>query len=375
MNDSLSYALVTPRAVAKGRAGGALARLLSRTDLDLVGARMVAADGAFAAKYAGALRGRAPEGESALLASYVERNLALGGELQGMLLLFSGENPCEKLLDACGEVCAGLGGRTIRDTFGEIAFPPGGGGEPSHFEPAVIFPRSQKDADADLLMFAGFLEGKENLGPDPAGAERALVILKPDNWERNSTRPGAIIDIFSRTGLRIAAAKIHRMSLAEALEFYGPVEAALREKLAGKFGRRARELLEKEFGFAMGEGAAGAVEEAFGAECAANEFSRIVEFMSGRRPGHPRPDEPGDAKSMVLVYEGEGAVEKIRCALGPTNPADAPDGTVRREHGATIMVNAAHASDSAESYRRERGVLKLDENSLGATIRERLGRG
>jgi len=46
---------------------------------------------------------------------------------------------------------------------------------------------------------------------------------------------------------------------------------------------------------------------------------------------------------------------KIREVLGPTDPAKAPPGSIRREFGSTIMVNAAHASDSPDNARREMG--------------------
>jgi nucleoside diphosphate kinase len=64
------------------------------------------------------------------------------------------------------------------------------------------------------------------------------------------------------------------------------------------------------------------------------------------------------------VYEGENAVRKIRDVLGPTDPTKAPGGTVRSEFGSNIMVNTAHASDSAENARREMGILKLHEGNF-----------
>ncbi|MDC7245935.1 MAG: nucleoside-diphosphate kinase, partial [Sphaerochaetaceae bacterium] len=42
MENSLSYVLVTPYTIAKSRTGGVLARLLSRSDVELVGAQMIA---------------------------------------------------------------------------------------------------------------------------------------------------------------------------------------------------------------------------------------------------------------------------------------------------------------------------------------------
>ena len=75
---------------------------------------------------------------------------------------------------------------------------------------------------------------------------------------------------------------------------------------------------------------------------------------------------------MILVYEGENAVQKIRDVLGPTDPLKAPGGTVRREFGSSVMVNTAHASDSPESYEREKAIVKVNENSLCSILDEYL---
>ena len=76
---------------------------------------------------------------------------------------------------------------------------------------------------------------------------------------------------------------------------------------------------------------------------------------------------------MILIYEGESAISKIRDVLGPTDPLQAPEGTVRREFGSNVMVNTAHASDSEESYQREKTIVKTEENSLADIILEQLG--
>jgi nucleoside diphosphate kinase len=46
---------------------------------------------------------------------------------------------------------------------------------------------------------------------------------------------------------------------------------------------------------------------------------------------------------------------------------------VRREFGSNVMVNTAHASDSVESYNREKEIVKVNDNSLAKIIREQLG--
>jgi nucleoside diphosphate kinase len=389
MKQAMSYVMVTPYTIAKSRTGGVLSRLLFQTDLELVGAQIFAPDETFVKEYAAALRKREPAGELLLLAGYVEKNLAPSGgrRHRSLLLLFRGENPCEKLLGICGHIYTehqevdALTGETIRDTYADLIFAGDNSKAVSYFEPAVLTPRLQKDADTDLRLFANFLKGQENIVqnvkyPDPQRIEKTLVIIKPDNWTHNSSRPGAIIDMFSRTGLRIVGIKVHRFTLAQALEFYGPVEAVLCEKLSSSFGKRAREILEREFDVPLGGDIEKALIEHFGVECAKDQFRRIVEFMSGIRPDQCPPEDlhkPGAVKCMILIYEGENAVKKIRDVLGPTDPLKAPEGTVRREFGSNVMVNTAHASDSPESFEREQQIVKTNENSLVPIIEEYLG--
>jgi nucleoside diphosphate kinase len=389
MSKGLSYVLVTPYTIAKSRTGGVLARLLSRTDLSLVGAQMFAPDEQFAIDYAQSLRSRAPSNQLMLLADYAEKNLGPSGgrRHRTLLLLFYGENPCEQLLTACGHIYTehvemdAFSGETIRDTYSDLIFSPENPEEVRYFEPAVFTPRHQAEADADLKLLAKFLETQENLVqnityPDPSKIEKTLVIIKPDNWRHNSSRPGTIIDMFSRTGLRIIGLKVHRFSLAEALDFYGPVEAALKAKLAENYGHKAVGLLEREFEFHLSGELSKFIVTNFGNECATNQFHQIVEFMSGKKPGDNTVDDPlkkGDVKCMIIVYEGENAIKKIRDVLGPTDPLKAPEGTIRREFGSNVMVNTAHASDSAESYEREKVIVRINHNSVVSIIKEQLG--
>jgi nucleoside diphosphate kinase len=388
MSIGLSYVLVTPYTIGKSRTGGVLSRLLSRTDLELVGAQIFAPDEKFAIDYADSLRARAPSNQLMLLADYAEKHFAPSGGRahRTLLLLFQGENPCGQLLNICGHIYTrhvevdALSGETIRDTYSDLIFSDDNQEEVRYFEPAVFTPRSQEEANRDLLMFANFIEGQENLVqnleyPDPSKIERTLVILKPDNWKRSSSRPGAIIDMFSRTGLRIIGIKVHRFSLAEALDFYGPVEGILKEKLASSFGIKALELLEKEFQFKISKELTELLGASFGTECARDQFYQIVEFMSGKRPGVFTAEEiqkPGSVKCMILVYEGENAVNKIRDVLGSTDPLKAADGTVRKEFGSNVMVNTAHASDSQESFEREQKIVRIDHNSLASIIKDKI---
>ena len=384
----LSYVFVTPYTVAKSRTGGVLSRLLSRTDLELVGAQIFTPDNNFSDKYAASLRERAPHNQLVLLADYVKQYFRPSGGRphRTLLLLFKGENPCEQLLNACGHLYTqhvevdALAGETIRDTYSDLIFNANDPNEVRYFEPAVLTPRHQAEANNDLTMIADFLEGKENIVqnvvyPDPSKIERTLVIIKPDNWTHNSSRPGTIIDMFSRTGLRIIGIKVHRFSLAEAMEFYGPVEIVLREKLSASYAKKAQEILEKEFHIKLSQETLNILNTDFGAGCARDQFFQIVEFMSGKRPNSYSQEElekPGNVKCMILVYEGENAVGKIRDVLGSTDPTQAKDGTVRREFGSNVMINTAHASDSPESYERESKIVRINYNYLVNIIREQL---
>jgi nucleoside diphosphate kinase len=207
--------------------------------------------------------------------------------------------------------------------------------------------------------------------------QRTLVLIKPDNFRFPTGRPGNVIDFFSRTGLFIVGIKVHRMSVAEAMEFYAPVRDVLRTKLKDVVASQAKTLLEKEFAFPINSAAQAQLGEILGPLYGENQFENIVKFMSGRAPSECDPSrysEPGTQKCIALVYEGVEAVRKIRDVLGPTDPSKAPPGSIRREFGQTIMVNAAHASDSAENAKREIGIVKAGENTFKKVVEEFYGK-
>ncbi|MEA5032433.1 MAG: nucleoside-diphosphate kinase [Sphaerochaeta sp.] len=391
MEHSLSYVLVTPYTIAKSRTGGVLSRLLSRLDIELVGAQMFAPDEHFVRRYAALIREQ-HDGDNAktseMLADYIEQNLSpsQGRRHRSLLLIFRGEEPCRKLSEICGPVQAerrsidSMTGENIRDTYADLIMDSDDPDHVSYFEPAVLTPRLQSTADLHLKMFADWLPDEQNIVenmvyPNPAKVQRSLVIIKPDNWKYASSKPGTIIDMFSRTGLRVVGVKVHRMSVAEALEFYGPVKDALKEKLAPVFGRKAKEQLEAHFNITLSSDTEQALSSSVGIEYAVDQFEQIIEFMSGIRPSQCPLEElnqPGSVKCMILIYEGEDAIGKIRDVLGPTDPLKAPGGTIRREFGSNIMVNTAHASDSAESAKREMKVVKIHDNSCGDIMRSYL---
>jgi len=394
MEQTVSYVIVTPYTIAKSRTGGVIARLLSQTDLDLVGAQIIAPDEHFVSEYASSLRSQEERNLNSageLLANYVERNMTPtdGQRHRALLLIFRGENPCRKLSDVCGSLfpekqqlatIESLTGETIRDTYADLIFDGDNPGKVAYFEPAILTPRRQLLADENLALFSRYFKGIDNIvcnvpHPDSAKIEKTLVILKPDNWNFASSRPGTVIDMFSRTGLRMVGVKVFYFSLNQALDFYGPVEAVLKERLAPVFEQKIREVLTREFSLSGSNDAWNALYSDFGQKCAEDQFHRIVEFMSGHRPDTCPPgdrDKPGPVKCMIIVYEGENAVRKIRDVLGPTDPLKAPGGTVRREFGSSVMVNTAHASDSTESYEREKDIVKVNENTLVAVLDEYL---
>ena len=393
MERTLSYVIVTPYTIVKSRTGGVIARLLSRVDLELVAAQMVAPDENFIVEYAASVRSQQRRGLNTageLLADYVERNLGPtnGRRHRSLLMIFRGENPSRKLSDICGPLymekggIESISGQTIRNTYGDYIIDPDNPEKVIYFEPGILTPRLQELADENMAIFARHFRNNENIirnmsYPDPSKVEQTLVILKPDNWNFASSRPGTIIDMFSRAGLRIVGIKVFSFSLNQALDFYSPVEGTLKEKLAPVFGQKAKEILEREFAFPLNQDMGKALGECFGQECAKEQFRKIVEFMSGRRPDTcpaGEEDKPGNVKCMILIYEGEKAIEKIRDILGPTDPLKAPGGTVRRDFGSSIMVNTAHASDSVENCEREKKIVKINENSLISILDEYLAK-
>ena len=382
MKEELSYVLVTPYTINKSRTGGVISRLLSRVDLEFVGAQMFVPSKELAENYAAYLK-ETISGEDVkaanLLSNYVLNCFVPTEDRipRVLMLLFRGEDACKKLSDITGAIhkenigLESITGETIRDTYADVIMSKEDPDKIQYFEPAVLTPRKKVDADRNLKIFADFLKEKSPLVEGlhyrkPEAVERTLVIIKPDNWMYASSRPGTIIDMFSRTGLRIIGTKVQQMSVAQGLEFYGPVKDILKEKLSPVFGTKAKETLEREFGLELSEDTLKSLIESFGVEYAVDQFNQIVEFMSGFNPDKCPIEElenPGKVKSMVLIYEGENAVSKIRDVLGPTDPTKAPGGTIRREFGSNIMVNTAHASDSPENAKREMGIVRITENN------------
>jgi nucleoside diphosphate kinase len=392
MKDELSYMLITPYTLSKSRTGGVMSRLLSRTDLELRGVQVFSPSNEMIEAYADSIKNNSINDDkkvSSLLADYV-RTQFISSEIKCkrvMLMLFKGEDAAVKLSKIAGAINyknknqESLTGETIRDTYADLVMSADDPDKVQYFEPAVFSARSKESAEINLRIFANFLKNEQTIVKnmsykDPSKIERTLVIIKPDNWRHASSKPGAIIDMFSRTGLRIIGCKIQQMSVAQGLEFYGPVKDVLVEKLGSVYGKKGREVLEKEFDIKLSKESLKMITNSFGAEYAVDQFNQIIEFMTGTKPPACSTEDlekPGKVKSMVLIYEGIDAVHKIRDVLGPTDPTKAPDGTIRREFGSNIMVNTAHASDSIDNAKREMGIVRICENNCYSLIDEFLG--
>ncbi len=389
MPKELAYVIITPYSLHKSRTGGILTRLLSRTGCELVAARMFAPSAQLVNEYAAeTISANDPQDRriQELIYEYILRNLApdpkSGRRRRIMMLLFQGEEAVRKTRSVVGNVSPDRRvGETIRDTYGDLIIDEHD--QLRYFEPAVLAAPTSEEAEAKLKLWAhhsdsdgGVLEDVIAYQPGET-PERTLVLIKPENFRFPTGRPGNMIDFFSRTGLYIVGVKVHRMSVSQALQFYGPVRETLRTKLKDVVAAKATTALEKELGFKVGPEQQRQLGDILGPSFGDNQFENIVRFMSGRSPSECPPgeqDKPGSEKCIALVYEGVGAVAKIRDVLGPTDPSKAPPGSIRREFGQTIMVNAAHASDSPDNARREMRIVNVGENNFRQVVEQFYGK-
>src|ERR1051325_860281 len=389
MSQEIAYVIITPYSLHKSRTGGILARLITRTGLDLAGARMFAPSTELVKAYSEAIvSANDPQDRNIqeLIRDYIlqirGRGPKTGRRRRVMMLLFKGEDAVRKVRGVVGNISAHRhGGETIRDTYGDLILDEKD--QVRYFEPAVLAAPNAEEARLKMKLWAdysdkdgGIVEGTNVYGPDER-PQRTLVLIKPDNFRFPTGRPGNVIDFFSRTGLYIVGIKVHRMSVAEATEFYGPVKEVLRTRLKDIVAGKAKAELEKAFGFKIPPAEQQQLGELLGPIFGDNQFDNIVKFMSGRAPSECDPnllDEPGTEKCIAIVYEGVEAVRKIRDVLGPTDPSKAPPGSIRREFGQTIMVNAAHASDSEDNAKREMGIVNVAENNFRHVVEEFYGK-
>ncbi len=65
-------------------------------------------------------------------------------------------------------------------------------------------------------------------------------------------------------------------------------------------------------------------------------YNSLTEFMSS-------------GPVVVMVVEGDEAIDRVRGIMGPTDSTKAPQGTIRGDYGSSIEKNIVHGSDSADS--------------------------
>ena len=254
----LSYVLLTPYSIRKSRTGGIVSRLLSRTGLELVAARMFSPGAELVEKYAaGMVTDTEPAHRAAqeAIQKYVRRHFSekeSGTKRRVLMLVFRGEDAVKKLREGVGHILnERTSGETIRDTFGD--FITDKDGRVVYFEPAVLTAPDAASARADLKLWAQYSDSDGGVldkaieFPPTANVQKTLVLIKPDNFRFPNARPGGVIDTFSRTGLYIVACNVLHMSVAQAEEFYGPVLAVLQDKLRGRAADIAAKALEPQF--------------------------------------------------------------------------------------------------------------------------------
>jgi nucleoside diphosphate kinase len=231
--------------------------------LDLAAARMFAPSAELVKEYSeNIISANDPQDRriQEMIRDYIIRDLSpdpkTGRRRRVMMLLFQGDDAVRKLRGVIGNISVDRrGGETIRDTYGDLVMDDQG--QVRYFEPAVLAAPNAEEAALKLKLWARYSETDsgvlDNVIQYMPGekSQRTLVLIKPDNFRFPTGRPGNMIDFFSRTGLFIVGIKVHRMSVAQALEFYGPVRDVLRTKLTDVVASRAKGVIEKELGFAV----------------------------------------------------------------------------------------------------------------------------
>src|SRR5262249_25453594 len=143
MSQQLAYVIITPYSLHKSRTGGILARLLTRTGLDLAAARMFAPSADLVKEYSNVIiSANDPQDRriQELIRDYIVQNRSpdpkTGRRRRVMMLLFVGEDAVRKLRGVIGNISVDRrGGETIRDTYGDLVLDDHG--QVRYFEPAV----------------------------------------------------------------------------------------------------------------------------------------------------------------------------------------------------------------------------------------------
>jgi len=367
MTTELTYVVITPYSLIKSRTGNIIARLMSLSGCDLVGIRMMRPSDTFVNEYIRRVKSLSiSPGVGKALVDYIDQNLRreniLRQDNRCLFLLFEGKDAVERIYDVIGKLTTAAESEairgTIRGTYSDYVTTPDG--TDRYFEPAVLLPTNLEYAKNNLEFFAELGFNDSGIYEECSEGETTLVILKPDNFFKHSVRPGNMIDMFSKTGLRIVGARMIRMSAAQGEEFYGFLCDVFKKKLKPRIAAQLKQGMEGLFNFQITDEEYNAMAEIINEKNSLYEFSQIVKYMTGLDPKTVSPsdrDKPGKHRALALLYRGPNAVETIRERLGVTDPAIAAEGTIRSDFGQNIVQNAAHASDSIENAVRERKII------------------
>jgi nucleoside diphosphate kinase len=346
---------------------------MSLSGCDLVGIRMMRPSDEFVDEYIRRVKSLSisPRLGKALV-DYIDQNLrrenVLRQDNRCLFLLFEGKDAVERIYDVVGELTTAAESEairgTIRGTYSDYVTTPDG--TVRYFEPAVLLPTNLEYAKDNLELFAELGFSDSGIYEECSEGETTLVILKPDNFFKHSVRPGNMIDMFSKTGLRIVGARMIRMSAAQGEDFYGFLRDVFKKKLKLHVAAQLRQGMEGLFNFQITDEEYNTMAEVITEKNSLYEFSQIVKYMTGLDPRTVAPsdrDKPGKHRALALLYRGPNVVEKIRERLGVTDPAIAAEGTIRSDFGQNILQNAAHASDSIENAVRERKIIGFYDNA------------
>src|SRR3989442_10326441 len=144
MPQQLAYVIITPYSLHKSRTGGILSRLITRTGMELAGARMFAPSAELVARYSEAtISANDPQDRriQELIYQYIQHNLSpdpkTGRRRRVMMLLFEGEDAVRRTRSVIGNIGPERrGGETIRDTYGDLIIDDESD-QVRYFEPAV----------------------------------------------------------------------------------------------------------------------------------------------------------------------------------------------------------------------------------------------
>ena len=391
MKKELTYALITPYSLLKSRTGGIISRLLSLSDLELVGARMYTPSDKFLDEYIKTIETQKMKTvwKNAMIDyvnSMLRKNNKLGMANRAMLLLFEGKNAVDVLHNnVIGSASDPLKGNTIRGTYGDSIR--ASDGKVEYFEPAVLTSADKAANINQLKLFAkyslsdgGILE-KAVKFPKNKKPETSLIILKP--FEKHDPRTGNIIDMISRTGFYMVGVKLLDLSTKQAKEFYGPVKDFFNSSFDDKFKPILVENLraslnQKDFSFELTDETLNKMAGQLKKPTVEGEFGKILQYMTGSAPSaFAETKKTGDGKHTIclaLLYQGINTIKTIRELLGATDPKKAKYSSIRRFYGLDILRNAVHASDSTKSVIRERKIIGFNKDKTTCDIKQIINR-